>query len=47
MNGKRLKLHPERGKNVQIKASQYKKKKKKILKIEYIFYLARIILHII
>lgn len=46
MNGKRLKLHPERKKKCTNKASQYKIKKQ-IPKIEYIFYLARIILHII
>lgn len=43
MNGKRLKLHPERKKNVQIKHHNTKKNPK----IEYILYLARIILHII
>lgn len=43
MNGKRLKLHPEKEKNVQIKHHNTKK----IPKVEYILYLARITLHII
>lgn len=43
MNGKRLKLHPEKKKMYKLSITI----QKKIPKVEYILYLARITLHII